>query len=59
MNYIVKLMRKGKDADVVVAEMDVEGSQEGPQATANHYAKHARVFMRHVRFDYAVAEPLK
>lgn len=59
-DYTVRLMRRAArkgEADCVVAEMDIEGSERGQEATALHYAKHARIFMRHVRFDYAVAVP--
>lgn len=56
-NYTVCLMKrgKGKEPDELVAEMEVEGSTRGPAETARHYADHARMWMRHIRFDYATA----
>lgn len=55
-NFTVRLMqvRKG-EPDECVAELDVEGSERGADTTAAHYAKHARLFMRHIHFDYATA----
>jgi len=54
-NYTVRLMRrgKGKGPDECVAELEVDGAAAGPAETARHYADHARLFMRHIRFDYA------
>lgn len=55
-SYTVQLFRNRKGAEPhLVAEIEVEGSEHGPIATAEHYAKHARLFMRHIRFDRAVA----
>lgn len=54
-DYTVRLMRRGKgdQPDECAAEIEVGGVTATASEMIAHYTQFARMFMRHVRFDYA------
>jgi hypothetical protein len=54
-DYTVRLMRRGKDKqpDECAAEIEVCGCTATAAEMVAHSTQVARMFMRHVRFDYA------
>lgn len=54
-DYTVRLMKRGRagEPDVCVAEIECGGVTATATELVAHYTKFAKMFMRHVRFDYA------
>lgn len=50
-DYTIRLMRRG-DVDLCVAEIEVCGVTATKKEMIAHYTKFAKLFMRHVKFDY-------
>jgi len=54
-DYTVRFMKRGKagQPDECVAEIECGGVTATAGELVAHYTKFAKMFLRHVRFDYA------
>jgi len=54
-DYTVRFMKKSKPTDECVAEIVVKDVTASGAEMVQYYTKYARMFMRHIKFDYVTA----